>query len=39
MPRRGVSITDKQDEWLNDHPEISLSGFVQKKLNELMDKI
>ena len=37
MPRRGVSITTEQDAWLNDHPEISLSGFVQKKLDELME--
>lgn len=36
MPRRGVSITEEQDEWLNTHPEISLSGLTQKALKELM---
>ena len=37
MPRRGISISEEQDAWLREHPEISLSGLVQKTLDELMD--
>jgi hypothetical protein len=35
MQRRTITITDEQDRWLNDHPEINLSGFVQKALDNL----
>ena len=37
MPRRGISLTQKQDDWLSEHPEISLSGLVQKTIDELME--
>ena len=36
MQRRTITITDEQDRWLNNHPEINLSGFVQKALENLM---
>lgn len=29
-------IREDQQEWLEDHPEVNLSGYVQKQLNELM---
>lgn len=37
MPRKGISITEEQYQWLSDHPEISLSGLAQKALNKLME--
>lgn len=35
--RRNVNIREEQQEWLQNHPEINFSGYVQKKLDELME--
>ncbi len=32
--RTSVSITYEQKKWLDEHPEINLSGLVQMALNE-----
>lgn len=32
-----ISIEMDQQKWLSQHPEINLSGFVQKQLRRLME--
>lgn len=31
-----ITIELDQEKWLSEHPEVNLSGFVQKKLREKM---
>lgn len=35
--RKNVNIREDQEQWLQEHPGINLSGFLQKKLDELME--
>jgi hypothetical protein len=32
-----ITINVDQERWLSEHPEINLSGFVQKELRKLME--
>ena len=34
--KRNVSIRPDQEEWLNVHTEINVSGLLQKAIDELM---
>ena len=36
MKTKVISIREEQDEWLQKHKSINLSGFVQEKLEELI---
>ena len=38
MKTKVISIREEQDEWLQKHKSINLSGFVQEKLDELIEK-
>ena len=36
MKTKVISIEEDQDNWLQKHKSINLSGFVQEKLEELI---
>ncbi|MCD6370336.1 MAG: hypothetical protein J7L63_02420 [Thermoplasmata archaeon] len=36
--RLSVSIRKDQKEWLDKHPEINVSGLLQKAIDELREK-
>lgn len=36
MEKATVTLREDQKTWLSDHPEINLSGFLQKSLDELI---
>jgi len=36
MKQKTVTILDEHEEWLKEHGEINLSGFLRKKLDELI---
>lgn len=36
---RNITIRKDQDKWIRNHPEINFSGFVQKKLDDLIIKM
>ena len=38
MKRKGVDIRDDQENWLQKHEEINLSGLLRKALDELIEK-
>lgn len=38
MVRKNVNIREDQEEWLQNHPGINLSGYLQEKLDELIEK-
>jgi len=38
MKAKVVSIREEQDRWLKEHKSINFSGFVQEKLDELIEK-
>jgi len=39
MKTKVISIREEQDEWLQKHRSINLSGFVQEKLDILIRKM
>ena len=39
MKAKVISIREDQDEWLQTHKSINLSGLVQEKLDEIIRKI
>ena len=38
MKTKVISIREDQDDWLQEHKSINLSGLVQEKLDELIEK-
>lgn len=38
MKAKVISIREEQNEWLQKHRSINLSGFIQEKLDELIEK-
>jgi hypothetical protein len=36
MEKATVTMREDQKAWLNNHPEINLSGLVQKSIDEIM---
>jgi len=38
MKTKVISIREEQDEWLQKHKSINLSGFVQEKLDVLIER-
>lgn len=36
---RSVTIRPDQDEWLRSHKELNFSAFIQKKLDEVIDRL
>jgi len=36
--KRGISIRKDQADWLKTHPEVNVSGLLQKCIDELMKK-
>ena len=38
MKPKFVTIREDQDKWLKEHRSINFSGFVQEKLDELIEK-
>jgi hypothetical protein len=37
--QRNISIRIDQKEWLESHPEYSLSGIVQKALDDIIGRV
>ena len=38
MKPKFVTIREDQDKWLKKHRSVNFSGFVQEKLDELIEK-
>ena len=38
MKQVTVYIEDEQHNWLKEHPQINLSGFIRKQLEKLIEK-
>lgn len=38
MKAKVISIREEQEKWLQKHKSINLSGLVQEKLDELIEK-
>lgn len=38
MIGKNVTIREDQDKWLREHRAVNFSGFVQEKLDELMEE-
>lgn len=36
--RRNVTITREQDQWLETHPEINVSGLLQRCIEDLISR-
>lgn len=37
MVTKSVELDERHDEWLDEHPEVNLSGFVRKQLDARME--
>ena len=38
MKKKTIGIRKDQEEWLQEHTEITLSGFAQEVIGELIEK-